>query len=121
MKLYRLMKVDPLDGKPRVGTSFGMLGVRPPGRGVGLLSDIDVDANGNVQPGTQGLSTFDTQLPPDKKHAVWAIESEEIVGSLTVVESSDTPGRWHITPGREMPLSEYQDLLADTRDLWELV
>jgi hypothetical protein len=115
------MKVNRLDGKPRVGTSYGTLGVRPPGRGVGLVADIQVDANGNVQPGTDGLSTFDTQLPPDKTHAVWVIDSEEISASLTVIESLDTPGRWHITPGREMPLSEYQDLLADTRDLWEQV
>lgn len=121
MKLYRLMKVHLVDNKPRVGTSFGMLGVRPPGRGVGLVADIPVDSNGNVQAGTDGLSTFDTEPQPIDKHAVWVIESDEIGGDLAVVKCTDTPGRWHVAPGREMPLSEYQNLLADTRDLWERV
>ena len=29
MKLYRVMKVDPADGKPLVGSRGSMLGVRP--------------------------------------------------------------------------------------------
>lgn len=120
MKLYRLMKVD-ADGRPRIGTSFGTLGVRPPGRGTGLVADIEVDANGNVHPGFDGMSTFDRPLAPDRRHALWFIEiadENDLGPDLCVVSSPHTAGRFHMTPCRVMSLSDYQAPLAATRELW---
>ena len=120
MKLYRLMKVA--DGDvPKIGTSIGTLGVRPPGRPGGLVADIDVDANGKVQPGPDGLSTWDQPLTPDRKHAVWEIESDNIGADLAIVQAPTTPGRFHLVPAREMTLDEYQAALAATQRLWRRV
>jgi hypothetical protein len=120
VKLYRLMKVDVGD-VPKIGTSFGMLGVRPPGRPGAVTKDIDVDENGNVHPGTDGMSTWNQPLTPDRKHALWEIESETLGSDLAIVESPKTPGRFHIVPAREMSLDEYQDTLASTQYLWQRV
>ncbi|HVK17519.1 MAG TPA: hypothetical protein VM533_11275 [Fimbriiglobus sp.] len=120
MKLYRKMKVV-ADGKPRVGDSFGTLGVRPSTRTTGRTSDITVDATGMVHRGTEGMSTFDTPNQLDSRHVDWVIESDAIGGDLSVEASPTTPGRYHIVPARSMTLAEYQYLLAETRDLWERV
>lgn len=60
-------------------------------------------------------------MNPDRKHAVWEIETDDIGADLTVVESPDTPGRYHLTPTREMSLAAYQDALAETQGLWQQV
>jgi hypothetical protein len=107
------------DGKPRVGDSYGTLGIRPSTRTTGRTSDITVDAAGMVHPGTEGMSTFDTPNRPDSRHVDWAIESDAIGGNLAVVASPTTPGRYHVVPARSMTLAEYQHWLAETRDLWD--
>jgi hypothetical protein len=120
VKLYRLMKVD-VGNVPKVGTAFGMLGVRPPGRPGGMVADIEVDSNGNVQPGIDGLSTWDRPMRPDRRHAVWEIESGQIGPDLLVVKSPGSPGRYHIVPACEMSLDQYQLALARTQLLWQRV
>ena len=120
MRLYRLMKVDVGD-VPKIGTSFGMLGVRPPGRPGGLVADIEVDENGHVQPGTDGLSTWNRPFKADRKHAVWEIDSGAFGPDLKVVASSDSFGRFHIVPSREMSLDEYQAALTATQFHWRRV
>ena len=109
------------NGKPRVGDSFGTLGVRPSTRTTGKSSDITVDGAGMVHPGTEGMSTFATPNEPDSKHVDWWIESDDIGGDVLVVPSPATPGRYHIAPARSMTLAEYQYRLAETRDLWHRV
>ena len=120
MKLYRMMKIA-ADGKPKVGDSFGTLGVRPSTRTTCQNPDITVDSARMVHSGTEGMSTFDTRNAPDSKHVDWWIESDSIGGNLAVVPSPTTPGRYHIVPARSMTIDEYQDWLAETRDQWERV
>jgi hypothetical protein len=120
VKLYRMMKSD-TDGKPKVGDSFGTLGVRPSTRTTGSVSDITVDAGGMVHHGTEGMSTFDSPIAPDSRHADWVIEADKIGGDLVVAASPTTPGRYHVVPARSMTLTEYQAFLAATRDLWQRV
>lgn len=59
-KFYRTM--FEINGKPRIGDEFCELGVRPPGKmrpnGQPAVSDVDVDAKGNVLLNNKGMSVF---------------------------------------------------------------
>ena len=116
-----MMKQDDTGDNPRIGDSFGRLGVRPLTRTTGTTFDITVDVAGKVHPGTEGMSTFDTPNQPDPKHRDWVIETDDLPSELAFVSSPDTPGRFHIVPRRTMSLAEYQNVLAATQDLWEQV
>jgi hypothetical protein len=60
VKLYRKFKLD-ADGKPMVGTRFGMLGARPRDpRNPKKRGDVDaVFGSDLVRPGGGGLSVYD--------------------------------------------------------------
>jgi hypothetical protein len=120
VKLYRMMKSD--NGLPKIGSSYGHLGVRVPGRGTSRTFDISPDASGIVQTGTDGLSTFDSPagFRNDPKFEIFSIESEELLSDLVVVPSVDTLGRFHLVPARSMTVDQYQEALAGTQDLWQL-
>lgn len=123
MKLYRVMKVA-ADGKPQVGTSGSMLGVRPTDpTNTNPQAVFDVDAVSDtdlVYPG-KGLST--SPLPnsrrPRSNQAVFEIEEDELGPDLR--PHHDKTGHCLIEPARTMTLGEYQRALADTRDLWQQV
>jgi hypothetical protein len=115
-----MMKVSS-DGKPKVGDTFGTLGVRPSTRTTGRTSDITVDNAGMVHQGNEGMSTFDKPNAPDLRHADWVIDSADIGGGLMIVPSPTTAGRFHIVPARSMSLVEYQTFLAATRNQWQRV
>ena len=121
MRLFRMMKVDDTGSKPRIGDTFGRLGVRPSTRTTGTVFDIPVDPTGVVHPGPDGLSTFDSANRPDPKLVDWVIETADLPPDLAVVPSATTEGRYHIVPRRPMTLAEYQQLLAATQDDWEPV
>src|SRR4051812_27184349 len=101
-----------------------MLGVRPtdpattlpkPVFDVVAVTDTDL-----VQPG-EGLSTSPDpkSRKPRRGEAVFEIETDDIGPSLTPHE--DHPGHVLLEPAKPMPLGEYQQALADTRDLWRPV
>ena len=121
MKLYRVMKVAP-DGKPLVGKRRNMLGVRPtdpantdPSRRFDVAAVNDTDL---VHPG-KGLSTSPDpdSLRVSRGEAVFEIETDELAPDLA--PNPDHPGHVLLEPSRSMPLSDFQQALVDTRDLWQ--
>jgi hypothetical protein len=113
------------DGLPLLThlTSSG-LGVRPD-------IDIPVDDEGFVEPESGGMSvTPDTPdgLPhhrrPHKfggigKHPIWFLETDQLPETLVYREERSTHG--FIEPSVRMDLTDYQDAIAETRELWREV
>jgi hypothetical protein len=123
VKLYRKFLLDGT-GKPVVGVSFGMLGVRPfdPQR---PKKYHDVKAAAGTDPvrfGEGGLSVFTDPAAIRIQTAdlilCW-LESANLPGGLATVPAGDP--HYHIEPQAEMTLDHYQALLASTRDLWQIV
>jgi hypothetical protein len=116
VKLYRVMKVD-ADGKPVVGTRGYMLGVRPQG-GPGRPDVTAANDSDPVTPG-EGLSTSLAQgsLRIGNNEAMFAIDTDALDPAL--MPNPDRPPHCLIEPSRPVTLAEFQQLLADTRDLWE--
>ena len=123
VKLYRVMRIDPADGQPMIGTRRNMLGVRPtdpastdPNR------RFDVDAvNGTdvIQPGTtQGLSvsTSADRMVAGRNEAVWEIEDTDLVPVFVPVPAG--PPHHILEPSRPVTLNMYQAALAGTKGLW---
>ena len=135
------------NGKPKLGRSARLLGIRP---GV----DIDVvhmpqgwlDEQGHLLPessrsdsgaqlqvvirNTKGMSTSLSieGLPPFRKPAafggigkdpLWQIESSHITGALEAVQ--DSAAHVSITPKATMLLERYEAALAKTQDYWKKV
>ncbi len=123
MKLYRVMKVA-ADGKPLVGTSGSMLGIRPTdpnNTNPSAVADVAaVDDADLVTPG-EGLSTSPNPNPrqPRRNQAIFEIETDDIGPDLK--PNHDKPNHCLLEPVRPMTLGEYQQALADTRDLWQQV
>ena len=121
MKLYCVMKVD-ADGKPLVGSGSMMLGVRqtdpaqPNKRAdVRAVSGADV-----VQPGEGGMSYYSDPAAITiqlGKLVLWSIESDDLPPEL-IPQDAGVP-HYHIEPSRAVSLDGFQELLADTRDLWQ--
>jgi hypothetical protein len=123
VKLYRVMKVD-ADGRPRVGARGYMLGVRPtdpnntdPRRRFDVAAVADTDA---VSPG-EGLSTSldPAVLVVRTGEALFVIDTADL--GVGLKENPDHPPHCLIEPASPMPLGDFQQALADTRDLWEQV
>ena len=121
MKLFRLMKVD-ADGKPLIGTGSMMLGVRPadpnqPNKRADVLAVTGVDV---VKPGDGGLSCYTDPsaitIQP-KKCGLYSIEVADLPTEL-LPQPAGVP-HYHIEPTRDLTLDQLQQLLADTRDLWQ--
>lgn len=120
MKLYRVMKVA-ADGKPVVGTTGSKLGVRPTDPtntdpkavfDVPAVNDSDL-----VHPG-KGLSSSPdpNSRRPRRGEAVFEIETDDL--DPDIHPHHDKPDHCLLEPSRPMTLGEYQQALADTRDLW---
>lgn len=123
MKLYRTMKVAP-DGKPLVGQKRNMLGVRPTdpnNRNAKAVFDVpavsDTDA---VSPG-KGMSTSldPGKLRVDPGEAIFEIDTADFDPDLE--PNPDNPPHCLIQPSVTMALSEFQQALQATRDLWKPV
>jgi hypothetical protein len=136
-KIYRVMEED--EGKPQIGTGPAMLGARLPGSGA--THDIAPDENGNVQPGTGGLSVAPRLqdlpvflIPRRLKHLVedaagtnrrrvWSMGSGEFEDGPVARDlrlSLDGKDEKHglVEPDRIMPVDQYQSALASTQSLW---
>ncbi|MCE9567599.1 MAG: hypothetical protein K8U57_36830 [Planctomycetes bacterium] len=121
MKLYRLMKAD-ADGKPLVGDGSMMLGVRPtdptqPKKRADVPAVIGTDV---VHPGGGGLSCYTDpsaiKIQSDKL-ILWSIDTDELPSEFT--EKPAGVPHYHIEPSRDITLDDLQELVADTRDLWQ--
>ena len=124
--LYRTMRKGP-DGLPVVAPTARTLGVRTEGNS--SHPDLPVDSNGNVQPGTGGMSVApdtpynlnDSRRPkalgglsPDP---LWSIPESKLGPDLKYVP--DKPGHGTIQPpSPDTPLGEYEKSLADTKSDW---
>lgn len=123
MKLYRVMKLAP-DGKPLVGKKRNMLGVRPTdptNRNPKAVFDVPaVNDTDMVAPG-KGLSTSldPTNLRVNPGEAVFEIDTDDLGPDLE--ENPDNPPHYLIQPASTTTLGEFQQALADTRDLWKTV
>lgn len=143
---YRGMAED--NGKPKVGRSARLLGVRP-----GIDIDIDqvpadcIDLQGYLQPisldhqpqgelvsiairNVKGMSVSLTieGLPAFRKPApfggtgkdpLWQIDDSKISGDLLAVQDSAT--HVSILPSATMLLEKYEAALANTQSNWEQV
>ena len=123
MKLYRVMKVAP-DGKPEVGTSGSMLGVRPRDpNNANPKAVFDVSAANDVDPVLpgEGLSTSPdpTSRQPRRNQAVFEINTDDLGPNLQ--PNHDKPSHCLLEPGQVMTLADYQQALANTRDLWNRI
>ena len=125
LPLYRSMRVAE-DGLPEVAPTARTLGARP-----GTDADIVVDAEGNVHPGTGGMSVSPNdpmnlpshRRPPDLggtgKDPVWCISSCNLGPDLQYrPDPKDPLGHGFVEPSRTMTLAEYQRALAETRTRW---
>lgn len=126
MKLYRVMKVDPTDGKPLVGIRRNMLGVRPyDPNNRHSTRKFDVDAVTDAEPVLPGtlkglsVSTEADRLHPAPDEAIWQIDEEDLSPDFVAVP--DRRPHHILEPSRRVTLAEYQLALRATRDLWERV
>jgi hypothetical protein len=111
-------------GKPLIAQTARGLGVRD--------GEIDVDDDDIVSPDSGGPSValYSPENLPEHRRPrslaggtgsdpVWEIEDSELGERLACridPEMPDTHG--FLEPVRPMPLAEYQEALAETRDLW---
>lgn len=142
---YRGMAEE--NGRPKVGRSARLLGVRP-----GIDIDIEqiprdcLDERGYLKPevertssgesvtvairNTKGMSTSLSidSLPPFRKpptfggtgkDPLWQIDDSKITGELEAVQ--DSPTHVSILPKATMLLEKYESALANTQNDWERV
>ncbi|HVL12718.1 MAG TPA: hypothetical protein VM529_09140 [Gemmata sp.] len=107
------------DGKPLVGIRFAMLGVRP--RNPTTTFDVDAVAGTDLVLPGEGLSTSPdpNSRQPRRGESVFEIETDEL--SPDLAPNPDKPGHVLLEPSRSMTLDDFQQALADTRDLWQQV
>ncbi len=138
-RFYRVMLAD--GDRPKIGDKKSMLGVRvgpPP-------ADIEPDEPGRVRPGMGGMSVASHWkalphflIPPrlasllptlTKRRAAtgnddarcWRMgEGDFVAGQVTPALRLRVDSETHglVEPATEMPLSQFQQALADTRDGW---
>jgi len=117
--IYRYMKPD-LDGSPKVGPKYGLLGVRPD-------KDIKVEKDGTVGSfinwtGVEGLSinrmpTNDRSNPSD--YTIYSLDPKLLPPGLDYSWDSNNHGV--IYPTENMSLSKFQTLLSVTKYFWKPV
>lgn len=117
--IYRYMKPD-LDGSPKVGPKYGLLGVRP-------NKDIKVEEDGTVGSfinwtGVEGLSinrmpTNDRSNPSD--YTIYSLDPKLLPPGLDY--SWDSYNHGVIYPTENMSLSKFQTLLSMTKYFWKPV
>jgi hypothetical protein len=120
MLVYRGM-IRAWDGRPLV------VGTR---RGLGVRTDDDIfpDEDGIVEPDSGGMSVclVIAELPPwrrppahggDGPDDVWALETDDLPDGLVCNVDADGSHAM-IEPSRRMGMDDYEELLAETRDLW---
>lgn len=122
MKLYRKMVVG-TDGKPLTGGGSSALGVRPfdPNKPKNQRCDVKAVNPTDVVPPKEGMSCFDdpTEIPAAVSGEMFVIETDDLPTELSVHQRGKNPQHFHIEPTNSVELGELQQLLADTRDLWE--
>jgi hypothetical protein len=123
--VYRGMQTGE-DGLPVIGRSPKQLGVRVDGDNV----DVNVTPNGTVMPGEgasvntspRGMPTH--RRPPGfggtaKNTDMYCIDTCGLPKGLVFQPDHGTHGV--LGPAFEMPLSQYEELLASTQSLWQRV
>ncbi|WP_426362591.1 polymorphic toxin-type HINT domain-containing protein [Streptomyces sp. E-08] len=121
---YRGMEMAE-DGLPAMGASAKKLGVRVEGN-----ADVHPSVSGTVSPGEgmsgaispQGLPVHRRPVPfggTGKNMEMFSIRTRDLPEGLTAVRD----GKTHVTigPAYEMPLEQFEGLLASTRHLWSRV
>lgn len=119
-QIFRAMKED--DGHPQLGTSSSTLGVRRD-------TDIPVNDDGTVRPGTGGMSATpdDPRLLPQSRRPrglaggtgrdpVWRFDLGE--RQATVAYEQDGPGHGVVEPSDEMAFRDYVDGVWATAVKW---
>lgn len=122
--LFRSMQED--RGGPLVGATARTLGVRPG-------TDIVVDGDGLVRPGTEGMSVSSGspmnlplhRRPPSLggtgKDPVWAISPEQLAEELSYRPAPDDETHGFIEPAYVMSFEQYQAALHKTRQNWQRI
>jgi hypothetical protein len=137
--IYRAMRAD--GAKPLVGPTAQTLGVRVP---PDPNADIEVGPDGKVNPEGGGMSVapawrllplhrIPKRLRPEVPGAVgsnslhcWCMGAGPFTAGPVAAElllrpdAGEQPRHGVVAPAREMPLSDYQDALAATREEWSI-
>lgn len=116
--VYRAM-TPAADGYPQSGDTVRTLGVRSEGD----LRDVIPDEDGLVHPENGGMSVNPRpqDIPPwlRKRDPVWSLDTDLLPGALQYRQ--DSPIHGLIEPAEPMPLLQYREILAETREDWQLV
>jgi hypothetical protein len=115
-KVYRAIRQD-ADGKPWLSDLVA--------KGLGVREGVDIfpDDEGVVHPGKAGPSVCGRPkyIPLFlRDEPIWELDTNELPEYLVYKEDTDKPPGRHgfIAPAYAMDLSDYQDAIAETRDLW---
>ena len=123
MKLYRLMKKEIIDNKPKANESASTLGARPD-------KDIVLDNNSYVYPMTGGMSVSRENfegIPAERlarwesgesKEVMFQIEELDLPSLLIIRPIGDINNHYAIEPSIKCKFSEYQKELHYTRPNW---
>ncbi len=124
------------EDKPRIGRSPNMLGVRVP---PAVHSDVSLGSSGNALPGNKGMSVAPNwrtlpahRLPRRLRNFVPRASGPDIMSCWRLAEFPfvdgpltpelhlriDSATHGQIAPSVSMPLEQFEDALARTRDFW---
>ena len=113
----------PSDGFPELGESSATLGVRPD-------RDVKVDANGNVEPESGGMSVtpdcwkdvphhlLPQKLGGDGRHPLFLLTAARLPRCL--VARVDKPRHANVEPTSTMLVEDFQSAIQATRSDWSL-
>lgn len=130
-KLYRDMEEDD-DGFPVIGFNSKRLGVRIKDVtvGSGCVFDIVPDHNGDVHPGTEGLSVTPPCIQKNinqtflqrifaKKTVLWEIDEDELISrDLKFRLDPQNSKHGYIEPANKMAAIDFSSRIIQTRELW---
>lgn len=120
------MRADETGGRPRAAADARSLGAR--------ARDITIGRYGGVGRGREGMSV--SPMPPENlphhrrpdrfggsgKDPVWVLDTEDLPDDLVYAYDSLKPQtHGFISPAYHMSFEHYQQALAETSGLWELV
>jgi hypothetical protein len=138
------------DGKPKIGRTARLLGVRPDSEDIdieemprGCLDEqgyllpesqrkldgdlvavaISNDKGMSVSLSIEGLPAFrkPKEFGGNGKDPLWKIDDSIIIGDLQAVQDSSSSTHVTITPSVTMSLAKYEAALANTQEYWERV
>lgn len=124
-RVYRAMVAEQ-GGQPKLGETGRYLVART----AGPIRDVTPDKDGNVHPGTHGVTVapdaptnlrnnhLPVALGGTGKDPVFELRLDDLPDGLMYRYEEEDPLHGFIAPSRSMPDVEYKGLIASTQGLW---